>query len=451
MAVCGDNINEGDEVHTETFEDADRHRFDNCRSCDVADDLRNGHRQRCKDECRREASSAGGRTSDMSYITRFRCVSCGTTHPADRWQQECHCGGSLFAEYDFEKIKNSVRRSDLEGRSRNVWRYHELLPIGSLTHSLTLGEGSTPVLHLSRTGKSLGLSSLFVKDDGRNPTGTFKDRGAAVGTAAAREFGIKDIVVPTIGSAGSAWAAYGAAAGVRVHVSMPSGMPPMFEKTCALYGADVELFDGDFSAEARVRHEEALERGWASAATLREPYRLEGKKTLLFEMAEHFGWRAPDVVVCPTGGGVAAVAVWKAYQELLALGWLEPKPMRLVAVQATGVAPIVKAWEAKQTTIEQWPRITTKVPGFMASKPKGGALCLKALAESSGAAIAIDDPLMFEMAARLAREEGLNISPEGAAAIVAAGELRKSGFIQPNENVVTINTATGLRYGNFWG
>ena len=379
----------------------------------------------------------------MSYLVTFRCVQCNTPYSADRWQQECSCGGTLFAEYDIEKIRVCVQPSAIPDRPRNIWRYHELLPVPD-SMAITLGEGCTPLLHLRKTGKFLGISELFIKDEGRNPTGTFKDRGAAVGITAARSFGVRDISVPTTGSAGISWAAYGAAAGVRVHVSMPKGLP-VFERICRMYGADLELYAGDFSKEGGACHEEALKRGWASGATLREPYRLEGKKTLLYELAEDFGWRVPDVVLCPTGGGIQVVAIWKAYQELLTLGWVAKKPLRLVSVQAAGVAPIVKAWEARQETVERWPKITTKVLGFMASKPKGGPLVLRALAESDGTAIAIEDQSMFEMVAHIARDEGLYISAEGAAAIVATAELRKSGFIQPDDQVVAINTGAGLR------
>jgi len=380
------------------------------------------------------------------YFVHFCCADCGRIFDDNRWLQECDCGSSLTAVYDLDALERFVQRRDLLQRPFNIWRYHELLPIQDRASQITLGEGSTPLVPLKRIARSMGLDQLLLKDEGRNPTGTFKDRGAAVGLSAAKKHSVSEIVVPTIGSAGAAWSAYGAAVGIRVHVAMPAAMPPIFESVCRKYGAEVEVFDGDFSVESAARHQRALDQGWASAATLREPYRLEGKKTLLFEIVEQSDWRVPDVVICPTGGGVAAIAVWKAYHELVALRWVADKPMRIVAVQAAGVAPIVRAWDAKQTSVERWEKVTTTVPGFMASKPRGGPACLKALYESEGFAIALDDSVMFDMSRRLARDEGLDVSPEGSAAVAAAGALRESGFIREHDHVVAINTATGLRY-----
>lgn len=380
------------------------------------------------------------------YIESICCVGCGAGYAADSWQQDCACGGFLSVRYDYERIGRLIRREDLASRPRNIWRFRELLPIPHSGSCITLGEGCTPMIPLVKIGEEMGLSSLFLKDEGRNPTGTFKDRGAAVGVSAASHFGIRDISVPTMGSAGTAWSAYGAAAGIRVHVSMPAGLPPVFEASCRIYGADVDVFHGDFARESGVRHREALVKGWASATTLREPYRLEGKKTLLYEIAEDFGWRVPDVILCPTGGGVQVLAIWKAYQELLALGWIDRKPLRLVVVQAEGVAPIVRAWEFRQSTITPWPKITTIVPGFMVSNPKAGPRVLQTLAECGGMAIAIGDEAMFDMASLIARTEGLHVAPEGAGAIVAVRELRRKGFIGPEDQVTVINTATGLRY-----
>ncbi len=310
-----------------------------------------------------------------------------------------------------------------------------------------MGEGYTPIVPLALVGPACGLPRLFVKDEGRNPTGVFKARGAAVGVSKARALGINRLIVPTVGSGGSAWAAYGARAGLEIVVTMPVSDAPMIaRKDCVVTGAHVVLIDGTTTDLFRMSQRAAERNGWTPIVALQEPFRVEGKKTMGFELAEQFGWELPDVVLYPTGGGVGLIGMWKAFEELEAVGWIGSKRPRLVAVQAAGCAPIVRAIRNGTEACEPWEGMNTIVPGVKVAKAFADWLILKAIRASGGTGVAVDDPETLAMQHRLALEEGLYVSPEGAMTVAAAIRLRESGAIGPHDTVVAFNTATGMRY-----
>lgn len=383
----------------------------------------------------------------MSYYTHLECAACGRTYPTDKWLGVCTCGRSLFARYDLARIRAEVPRDMLMPRTPTMWRYREFLPLHAGEPFVTMGEGCTPLIPLDAVGSGAGLPRLFVKDEGRNPTGVFKARGAAVGVSKARTFGIRRLVVPTVGSGGSAWAAYGARAGLEIFVTMPVGDAPMIaRKDCVVTGARVILIDGTTTDLFRMTQRAAERYGWTPIVALQEPFRVEGKKTMGFELAEQFGWQVPDVVLYPTGGGVGLIGLWKAFDELEAVGWIGGKRPRLIAVQAAGCSPVVRALQREAEACDPWGRMDTVVPGVKVAKPFADWLILKAIRATGGTGVAIGDAETLATQRRVALEEGLYLSPEGAMTVAAAIRLREAGAIRPNETVVVFNTATGMRY-----
>jgi threonine synthase len=386
----------------------------------------------------------------MMYLTHLECADCGATYDANVEQHRCACGGILLARYDLERLAHEVPRERIATRSwsAGLWRYAELLPIERPEDRVTLGEGATPLLPIASLSAELG-AEVWLKDEGLNPTGSFKARGAAVGVARAKALGAQTLALPTAGNAGAAWAAYGARAGLLVVVAMPQDAPPLTQREVRLYGAQLHLVEGTiadagawlnrWSAEARV---DAY-----NASTFQEPYRLEGKKTLGLEIAEQLGWRAPDVILYPTGGGVGLIGLWKAFSELRALGWLADGRLtpRLVAVQAAGCAPVIRAWEAGETATAFWEGAQTVAAGLRVPGPLAGALMLRALRETRGTALAVSDDEIRVGLGELARV-GLWVSPEGAALLPAARRLREQGWIHEGERVVLLNTGSGLVY-----
>ncbi len=387
--------------------------------------------------------AAGG----FSLLSHLECPSCRRIHDATRLQGLCPaCGSPLLARYDLSAVTTS--REDIAERSPDLWRYHELLPVASADHVVSLGEGMTPLLRAPGLGAELGIDRLFIKDDGLLPTGSFKARGAAVGVSRALELGAERLAMPTNGNAGAAWSAYAARAGLRMLVAMPVGAPSITRAETAVAGADLWLVDGLISDAGRLVAAAVAEspEAWFDVATLKEPYRIEGKKTMGFEIAEQLGWRMPDVIIYPTGGGVGLIGIHKALSELRELGWVTGDLPRLVAVQSTGCAPIVAAFEAGATVSEPWPDAATVAFGLTVPKPLGDFLVLEALAATSGQALAVtDDDLLrdVEVAAQL---EGLFLCPEGAATITAARALRQRGWIRPDDEVVLLNTGAGVLY-----
>ena len=382
-----------------------------------------------------------------SYVTHLECAKCGATADATKLANLCPIdGGPYLVRYDLERLQ-SVPRSMLTGRQASLWRYRELLPLDDPNDAVSLGEGNTPIIEPFTLRESLGMHRLFIKDEGLLPTGTFKARGAAIGVTRARELGATTIALPTAGNAGAAWAAYGARAGIGVVVVMPVTTPEVIQRETAAYGARVYLVDGSIADAGAVVKTACADYGWFDASTLKEPYRIEGKKTMGFEIAEQAGWTLPDVIVYPTGGGVGLIGMWKAFQELRKIGWVEDDKLpRFVAVQAAGCAPIVKAFHADQLESEMWPDPETFAAGLRVPKALGDFLVLRILRESSGVAMAVTDEEIKAMMRLVTVSEGLLVCPEGAAAIEGARQLAKQGFIDPHEDVMVINTGSGLKY-----
>ncbi|MEU8216254.1 threonine synthase [Micromonospora taraxaci] len=382
------------------------------------------------------------------YLTHLDCPRCGREHAADQLQNLCECGSPLLARYDLPAVAKAVTPERFPLRPADLWRYRELLPVGDPRHVTTLGEGWTPLLRAPTYGAEIGITDLMVKDEGLIPTGSFKARGAAVGVSRARELGVERIAMPTNGNAGSAWATYAARAGMGATIVMPLEAPGICRRECVAAGADLRLVDGLISdAGRRVAELIAESNGTIfDAGTLREPYRLEGKKTMGYEIVEQLGWQVPDVIIYPTGGGVGLIGIHKAMHELRELGWVGDKLPRLVAVQSTGCAPIVRAFAAGADRAEPWEDAHTVAFGITVPAPLGDELILAALRESSGTAVAVDDADLLADLREFAGREGLLLCPEGAACLTAARQLRAGGWIRAGERVVVLNTGAGLKY-----
>lgn len=381
-----------------------------------------------------------------SYLSHLECPQCGEHYEAGIVQQLCMCGSPLLVRYKLDKLKEELSREALAGRKADLWRYHELLPVVDETNVVTLGEGMTPLLELPRLGRDYGITSLFMKDESLVPSGSFKARGAAVGVSKAKELGVEKLAMPTNGNAGAAWALYSARAGIEATIVMPQDAPKITRSEVALAGARLYLVNGLISDAGKIVAREVVDNGLYDASTLKEPYRIEGKKTMGLEIAEQLGWEMPDVILYPTGGGVGLIGIYKALQELQEIGWLQGRLPRLVAVQAEGCAPIVKAWEAKAERSEFWPDSETAAFGINVPKALGDFLVLKAVYETDGAAVAVSDEEMSIEQAKIGRLEGSFICPEGAAAFAAARKLAQSGWIKPGERVVVLNTGAGIKY-----
>jgi threonine synthase len=381
-----------------------------------------------------------------SFATHLECSRCQEDFPLDQVQQVCKAdGGPLLVRYDLGRVKQTMRREALAARPWTLWRYRELLPMSSDGY-VSLGEPATPLLTAECLGSDLAVPRLRVKDEGLLPTGTFKARGAAVGVTRARELGVGTLALPTAGNAGAAWAAYGARARMRVVVVMPETTPSVIVRETSAYGAEVYLVTGSIAdAGAVVRR--ACERfGWYDASTLREPYRIEGKKTMGFELAEQLEWRLPDVIVYPTGGGVGLIGMWKAFAELRAIGWLDAKRPRFVAVQAEGCAPIVKAFAEGRPESDPWPEPRTFAAGIRVPKALGDFIVLRALRESEGTAVGVSEREIADAMRAAGEREGMLVCPEGGAALAGVKKLRADGWIGERDEVVVFNTGTGLKY-----
>jgi threonine synthase len=383
----------------------------------------------------------------FSALADLTCPRCGTTHDATILQGLCtQCGSPLLARYDLSAVRTTP--ADLVGRAPDLWRYHELLPVSSPEHVVTLGEGMTPLLPAPELGKALGMSDLLVKDEGLLPTGSFKARGAAVGVSRARELGASRLVMPTNGNAGAAWSTYAARAGLTATVVMPVGAPTITRAETVATGGRLHLVDGLISDAGRIVGDAVANSSepWFDVSTLKEPYRIEGKKTMGLEIVEQLGWSLPDVVVYPTGGGVGLIGIHKALHELVELGWVEGPLPRLVAVQATGCAPIVRAFEAGAETSEPWPHADTVAFGINVPKALGDFIVLDALRDTGGTAVAVDDEDLLQDVRLAGRLEGMFMSPEGAATVTAARVLLERGWMSPDDQTVLLNTGAGIVY-----
>ena len=382
----------------------------------------------------------------FSYLTHLECAREGTRYDASVPQRLCECGSPLLARYDLDAARVEWSKDALADEPHTMWRYHVLLPVQSADAVVSLGEGLTPILDLPHYGRAIGVPNLVAKDEGQLPTGSFKARGASAGVSRARELGIDRIAMPTNGNAGAAWSAYAARAGLEMLVVMPKDAPEMTRKECVAAGADLRLVDGLIGDAGAIVARAADRHGYFPVSTLKEPYRLEGKKTMGFEIAEQGGWQLPDVIVYPAGGGVGLIGIAKALRELAALGWISGPMPKMVAVQAAGCAPIVRAFEAGADTAEPWQDAHTVAFGINVASGVGDFLMLEAIRATGGCAVAVrDEEILAELAA-CARSDGAFFCPEGAATLAAVKQLRANRWLSGDERVLVINTGSPLKY-----
>jgi len=383
-----------------------------------------------------------------STLTHLECSVCGKQHPHTQLQNLCTaCSKPLLARYDLRAAARTLIPSSLAERPASMWRYAELLPPPPY---VTLGEGMTPLLHARRAGAALGLDHLFIKDEGLNPTGSFKARGLSAAVSVAKNLGAKTLAIPTAGNAGGALAAYAAQAGLKSVIVMPADTPAANVLECRAFGADVRKLPGLISDCGKYVSEHTSAEGWFDVSTLKEPYRIEGKKTMGLELFEQFGGKLPDVIVYPTGGGVGLIGMWKAFDEMQTLGWIGAERPRMVVVQAAGCAPIVKAFEQNASTSEFWNGAVTIASGLRVPKALGDFLILRAVRESRGIAVPATDDEMLAAARDLAALEGVFAAPEGAATLVAARKLVVQKWLRPTDSLVIFNTGTGYKYQEAW-
>jgi len=382
----------------------------------------------------------------MSFAREIVCPRCDNRFGLSELLNLCRCGSPLMVRYDLGKAKTAFGKSSLEGRAASLWRYRELLPLQDNANIVSLGEGSTPLLDARRLGGELGLKQLWIKDEAQNPTGSFKDRGLSLAISRAKELGVAKAAIPSAGNAGGSFAAYAARAGIEAHVFMPRDTPLANQIEAAQYGARLTLVDGLINDCGRIITEKKSTEGWFDLSTLKEPYRVEGKKTMGYEIAEQLNWRLPDVIIYPTGGGTALIGMWKAFAELEGLGWIGSARPRMVSVQASGCAPIVKAFDENKTTAELWPNARTIASGLRVPQAVADFLMLRAIRESHGTALSVGDDEMLAEIPRVGKAEGIFFCPEGAACVAALRRLVEQGWINPSDEVLIFNTASGLKY-----
>lgn len=380
-------------------------------------------------------------------ITHLECAACDVRHEAQRLHNLCReCGKPLLVRYDLEQAARSLKKESLSGRRADLWRYREVLPVESEDNIVSFGEGWTPLLRAERLGEKLGLKSLFIKDESQNPTQSFKARGMAAAVSMAKELGVKKLAVPSAGNAAGALAAYAARAGMECFIFMPRDTPRANIVECEQTGAHVTLLDGlitDCGAEVARRKDAE---GWFDVSTLKEPYRVEGKKTLGYELAEQCDWRLPDVIIYPTGGGTGLIGMWKAFEEMEQLGWIGSERPRMVTVQAVGCAPIVEAFNSGKRFADEFPHAATVASGLRVPRAIGDFLILDALRESGGTAIAVTDEELLSAVAEIGALEGVFCAPEGAACLPALRKLLAEKGVTPGEQVVLFNTGAGVKY-----
>lgn len=383
----------------------------------------------------------------QSYLSHLECGWCGKTYDFREILNLCPaCGKPLLPRYDLDAAKANFTPERLKNRPKSLWRYGEMLPVQGESFRYTLGEGFTPMLPVSRLGKALGLSQLYAKDEGINPTGSFKARGLVMAVSRAAELGVKALAIPSAGNAGSAAAAYGARAGLPVYVYLPQDVPPAFLAEIKALGAQITLVDGLITDCAKLVRQGADEGRWFDLSTLKEPYRVEGKKTMGYEIAEQMGWQLPDVIVYPTGGGTGIVGIWKAFAEMEALGWIGSKRPRMISVQSAGCAPIVRAYEQGVELAEMWQNAATIADGLRVPAAVGDFLILRAVRESGGTALAVSDDEIRAAQIEIGRSEGIFVAPEAAATAAALPHLLAAGKIQADERIVLLITGNGLKY-----
>jgi threonine synthase len=382
-----------------------------------------------------------------SALTHLECPECGKHFDPNRLQTFCpDCNSPLLARYDLQKAGLTLNLQCASQRPTGIWRWAEIMPVREEKNRLTLGEGDSPLLPAASLGKSLGLKNIFIKDESKNPTGSFKARGLALAVAKALELKVSNLVIPTAGNAGGALAAYAARSGLMAHVFMPKDAPAANQLEVKAFGADLILVDGLISDAGKLAAEQAKKHGWFDVSTFKEPYRVEGKKTMGLELAEHFRGELPGVILYPTGGGTGLVGMWKAFDEMEQLGWIGPKRPRMVTIQAAGCAPIVRAFEQGAERAEFWQSAETLAAGLRVPGPFADRLILRALRASKGTAMSVTDEEITEAQKEVASLEGIFAAPEGAATWGALKQLAEQGWIGPEERVVLFNTGTGLKY-----
>lgn len=376
-----------------------------------------------------------------SYLQHLECSNCNTIYPHTEPQNVCNsCGKPLFARYALDQLTDNWKPKDLETRPNTLWRYRELLPIQDEEYIVSLGETMTPLIHAKTLGNQFELEDLWIKDESRLPTGSFKARGLAMAVSKAKSLGIKELAIPSAGNAATALSVYAACANIPAHIFMPKDTPAFNQNTCQLAGANVTLIDGLITDAGKVVSERKKHEGWFDVSTLKEPYRVEGKKTMGFELAEQFAWELPDVIIYPTGGGTGIVGMWKAFAELEAIGWIGKKRPRFISVQATGCAPIVKAWEEGKTNADTWQDAHTLASGLRVPQAIGDFLILDAIRKSGGAAVSVTDDAIKVAMQLLPTTEGILTCPEGAATVASLKQLVTDELITSSDQVVLFNT-----------
>lgn len=386
-----------------------------------------------------------------STLTHLECGACGTTYDSQQLINLCHvCGKPLLARYDLERAAHTLTPAALRDRPASLWRYAEVLPVQTPQRRISLGEGWTPLVHAARLGARLGCPNTYIKDESLNPTGSFKARGLCMAVSRAAELGATALAIPSAGNAAGALSAYAAVAGLPAHVFMPADVPQVFQTECRVFGAHVTLVNGLINDCGVKVREGAATHGWFDCSTLKEPYRVEGKKTMGYELAEQLNWNLPDVIIYPTGGGTGLIGMWKAFDELEQIGVIGSDRPRMVSVQSAGCAPIVQAFHANATHAELWQGAHTVADGLRVPVAVGDFLILQALRASNGTALVVDDAEMLAYAKTMAATTGIFPAPEGAACLAAQVRLIEQGWIKPNEQVVLFNTGTGLKYAHLW-
>jgi threonine synthase len=382
-----------------------------------------------------------------SYLTHLECTYCHATYPADEIIRLCtECSKVLYPRYDLEGAKEALNPDELKNRPPNMWRYFEVMPILDEANVITLGEGFTPIFKAERLGKEIGASAVYIKDEGLNPTASFKARGLSAAVSKAKELGITKLTMPSAGNAAGAMAAYCAKGGMEAHVFMPKDAPEANQIEVSISGGNLTLIDGLISDAGVLSRQRAAEDNLFDVSTLQEPYRVEGKKTMGYEIAEQSGWELPDAIIYPTGGGTGIVGMWKAFEEMEEMGWIGPKRPRMFAVQSDGCAPIVRAFHEGTEFAEPWENAQTMAAGIRVPGAIGDYLILAAIRESKGGALTVTDEEIKYYMSLVASLEGMFICPEGAATAVALNKLLVAGDLAPDDNILLLNTGSGLKY-----
>lgn len=382
----------------------------------------------------------------MTFAKEIVCSRCDNHFALAQLLNLCACGSPLLVRYDLKKAATALSTATLQRRAPTLWRYRELLPLEDDANLVSLGEGFTPLLEAKNLAREFGMQRLWIKDEAQNPTGSFKDRGLSLAVSRAKELGVKKMAIPSAGNAGGSLAAYAARAGIEAYVFMPKNTPAANQIEARQYGAHVTLVDGLINDCGRIIAEKKVAEGWFDVSTLKEPYRMEGKKTMGYEIAEQLDWTLPDVIIYPTGGGTGLIGMWKAFQEMEQLGWIGSKRPRMVSVQASGCAPIVRAFDDGKDTAEPWQNAKTVASGLRVPQAVADFLMLQAIRESKGTALSVSDDEMLAEIPRVGRAEGIFFCPEGAACIAALRRLVQQGWVNPSDKVLVFNTASGLKY-----